>query len=175
MDVANQDALANSILLLFLSILFVGGILFASRLGYKATSARWPHAKTAWSLLAISATGVMLSVNLMSLRPGVANWLSWVSVVGVQIGIVILMTTISWLGLLSLLYPLNPSLPAGTRHITRKDIVGEAFFIALTIGYAASTSIFWRSGLLVATGVGVAVALLAFLIAFWVLNRTLRR
>jgi hypothetical protein len=188
-DVAHQDQLATAILSLFATVIVVGGALFFWWLGRKITAAapaRWPRAqaRAVFNLFAVGIVGGMVGATLqpivsgfapqLSHNPAMASWLQRGSLVCFQIGLLLVSTSLSWLVFLLLRYPLEPSTPGGMDYVKPRDIVGESLLIAITVGYAANSLVYWIGSFALAAGVGFAAFLLAFLIAFFVLSRILR-
>lgn len=147
------------------------------------TAARWPHIKIVGSLLAAGLVVVILSLDLpfgaqlttaATQRSFTAEWVNAVEMAGIQVGLVTVGIAVSWLCLLSRLYPLDPAAPIPVR-ITLIDLVVMSFSIAFTSGYAAYAVAYWISSDPVTVEVPIAVAFLAFLVALVILSWVLRR
>ena len=137
---------------------------------------RWPPgpATAALSLLSGGMVSAMLGLNLDTWVQ--ANWAQTTGLICVQLGVVAILTSLSWLIYLFIRYPMDPvNAGRATWHqdVTR-GIAFDALAIAASVSYAIFSVLFWAGSDALAVGVGFAAFVLALCIAWPVLYRLLR-
>jgi hypothetical protein len=104
-----QEQLADDIAYGLVGLLFIGSIIFGSREGIRITAPFWPHAKLVWNLGAIGFISMAIFLvdlpivfawiePLATFGATLEIWMIWASVRGSQLGLILGLVSVCWLG-----------------------------------------------------------------------------